>query len=366
MKVMMKAPFDTYSGYGNDAVDMAIALAEAGIDLTPFPTSIVPGLPSQFLALLGKPGHGDFDMVFQFGPPQEIDSRVLKRLAPKRVGYSMWERNPLTVEDFDFRIGEDKPNDAWFADRVMQQRAWDGLDRMIVTCPMNVDAFGHVDKVTPITVQPCGVDTKFWSEQTRDADRPFTFLSLGLLAGRKNPFALLETWSTMKRDMPEFDARLVLHTTAGTLHPSVTEAYGPDVVLSTEPLSKKEILALYASSDVFVSTSRGEGNCKPAMEFMSTGGPVIAPDWSGFQNYVTPGNGWLVDGRLVPAEGAANAVEFEIDRAGLANAMIAAWSNRGQVRKMGMAASSWMASAYDWKRVGQDLARQLNEVAYAQ
>lgn len=368
MRIVMCAPFDVYSGYGNDAVDMAIGLTKEGVDVVPFPTRLLPGLPTRFVQLLVKDPDGPKDLVFQFTDPVALAAGQLKHYAPKRVGYSMWERNPLTVDDFDVSGVPPEyqtPESQQRLDRVRDRRAFEDLDLLMVTCTMNEEAFRAVDADTPIRVQPCGIDGKKWEQQDRAEDRPFTFIDVGALGGRKNPFALLEAWKELKAEHPDFDARLHLHTTKPGLHPGITEgAYGPDISLSERPLNHASMLAMYADADVFVSTSRGEGNNKPPMEFMATGGPVIATDWSGHQNWLTRDVGWAVGGTLQPAKGNRDAVEFEVDRDELKATMLRAYENRGETRRRGRNAASFIRTAYDWPVVCKRIAKTFEEVVY--
>jgi hypothetical protein len=39
--MMLKSSFDTYTGYGNDAVDMAIWFTKAGVDVVPWPSAVM-------------------------------------------------------------------------------------------------------------------------------------------------------------------------------------------------------------------------------------------------------------------------------------------------------------------------------------
>ena len=153
-------------------------------------------------------------------------------------------------------------------DERWPQPRWSGLRRMFVTCQMNVGALQAQDDVVPMTLAPCGVAE--FPELARTADRPLRFVMVGMLGGRKDPFVLLDAWRQVKRDVPEFDAQLVLKTAAPGMHPRIEEVY-PDVRVISEVWDREKMLALYQNCDVLVSVSRGEGNNKPTMEFMATG-----------------------------------------------------------------------------------------------
>ena len=112
MRVILRAPFNRYSGYGNDGVDIARWLDRHGVDVYPWPISFMPGVPEDFAKLLTKKprkGEGAYDVALQFAPPFDIRVSVKeskriaqlglpKKIAPVHVGWSMWEQTKLTKE----------------------------------------------------------------------------------------------------------------------------------------------------------------------------------------------------------------------------------------------------------------------------
>lgn len=351
MRLVLRAGFDRYSGYGNDAVDLAIALDRIGIDVLPMPTGILPGLPMEFLQLMAKDPRGPKDVLVQFAPPFDIKWWQLREYTKDTplVGYTMWERSPMVVEDFPGWVrtqgGEVEPMDITFQP----------LAGLIVTCPMNLDAirdFAH----TKMAVVPCGIDTN-WPEARRSTKDRMRFLYAGMLAGRKDPFALIEAWKELKQERPDFDAQLYLHTLAPGLHPKLQETV-PDLILSQRPLSPQQMVDLYHSAHVYVSVSRGEGNNKPAMEFMATGGAVMATDWSGHQNWLYNDATYALPGELKQAQGAPEGVEeFYVDRNELKRTLLHCWSHREEVSKKGEIAARWIKSSMSWDHVAERFAQ---------
>lgn len=383
MRVMMTGPFDRYSGYGNDAVDMAIGLSKQGVDLVPWPTKLLPGLPREFVQLLTKNPANEYDVVFAFAPPFDIHADDLVRLAPKVVGYSMWETSRLTIEDMQRHGFGDHaahilsefppaPGETEEADYEGRYFSWSkhpkldhrGLDLMIVTCPMNVEAFAAVDPHVPIKVQPCGVDVDFWRQVDRPVDRRMRFGMIGMLAGRKDPFLLLQAWQQLKLERPDFDAVLSLKTSCPGLHPKLVEVY-PDVELHDRSWTSEQVRDWYSTVDVLVSVSRGEGNNKPAMEFMSTGGTVIASDWSGHQNWLYPDTGYALPGTLRPVHPSRDDVlDFRVDVEALKATLLHTWENRAEVRVKGEASARLVRSSLSWDAVCAKLVTMLERVVY--
>lgn len=341
MRLVLRAGFDRYSGYGNDAVDLAIHLERCGVDVVPWPLSLLAGLPGEFTRLLEKDPGVRPDAMLQFSPPQ--DFRNVHEWAPavsKAFGYSMWERLPLLPMDLD----------GWPDDAFPQPFSrW--LRGMAVTCPMNVEAFRAVDRDLAMTVVPCGIEPDDWPvADRRRADRPFRFLLIGQLGSlRKDPFCVLEAWQWLQQNVPNFDAELVVHCYGPGLHRGVAEAYGPGIRFSRRPLSRSELVELYHSADVLVTPSRGEGNNKPAMEFMATGGTVLASQWSGHLNWMHPDATLPLLGELRPCQDQPAAREYVVESSECASAMLAAWSDQRTVRRLGARAADWIRERCAWQ-----------------
>lgn len=353
MRMILKAGFDTFSGYGNDGVDMAVALDRAGVDVVLEPTGIRSGLPPEFLKLLLKDPRGPADVALMFGPPQTIMPAGLAGRAPVLVGWSMWEKDRLVREDFK--------NAGW--SRVSDRTVWwgkgrnpkdgklrDWLDLMVVTCPDNVDAFRHLDDKVPYAVVPNGVDPKLFPVMERARDRPMRFASVGMLGPRKNPFATLAGWELAQQMDPAFDAQLILKTSAVGLHPKLMERYR-NVVVITEEWERAKLVEFYGEVDVLVSTSRGEGNNKPAMEFMATGGPVMATDWGGHRNWLHPDWGYPLAGELEDSAPGSSAMDFRVNVQAVADAFLQCWANPEQVRRKGELAAGYIRADLSWDKV---------------
>jgi len=156
---------------------------------------------------------------------------------------------------------------------------------------------------------------------------------------------------------PTFDARLVLKTGTTGLHPKIAEAY-PDVEIITSMWSPQRVLEFYGEVDCLVSTSRGEGNNKPAMEFMSTGGPVMATEWSGHRNWLHPDTGYPLPGRLV--QNSVGVSDFRVDVQATADTFLDVWRNPALARRKGALASRQIRQTLSWEQV---LGRLLREIA---
>jgi glycosyltransferase involved in cell wall biosynthesis len=110
---------------------------------------------------------------------------------------------------------------------------------------------------------------------------------------RKNPWAAIAAFELAFPQDP--DVRLVIKAnnvdTAAGLRPHLARlraaASDERVVVLDGPMSYREIVTLYASSDVVVSLHRAEGLGLSLLEGMSLGKPVVATGWSGNMDFMT-------------------------------------------------------------------------------
>lgn len=75
MRVVLRAGFDRFSEAGMGAIDLAVNLEKAGVDVLPVPTSILPGLPRAFTRLLEKDPAGPVDVTLAVSPDAIIVSK---------------------------------------------------------------------------------------------------------------------------------------------------------------------------------------------------------------------------------------------------------------------------------------------------
>jgi glycosyltransferase involved in cell wall biosynthesis len=171
-----------------------------------------------------------------------------------------------------------------------------------------------------------------------------------MLAGRKDPFATLAAWRRAQELDPSFDAELILKTGTVDLHPKIAEAYR-NVTVITETWPREKVVEFYADMDCLVSTSRGEGNNKPAMEFMATGGPVMAPMWGGHVNWLHPDSGYPLAGMLQPVAPGSAVRDFRVDVEMVAQTFLHVWRNPAEARRKGELAARMVRADLSWEKV---------------
>lgn len=76
----------------------------------------------------------------------------------------------------------------------------------------------------------------------------------------------------------------------------------PHVYLLHGQLTAQEMNELYNHPKVktMVTFTHGEGYCLPLAQFATTGKPIIAPDHSGYLDFLDASNSTLIPGKLIP------------------------------------------------------------------
>jgi glycosyltransferase involved in cell wall biosynthesis len=197
-----------------------------------------------------------------------------------------------------------------------------------------------------------------WDRRTGDG--PVVFGACGVMSARKDPFKLLEAWRDFRVAHPEIAARLEIKTMPPTLHPKIVEAY-PDVVIHEEMWTRGRLMDWYGTLDCMVSTSRGEGMNKPAVEFMASGGPVLASAWGGHENWMRADCGYPVKYELSPCPFEPGTVDAPVDRQDLAAMFHAVALDRPGRLARGATAANYARSALTWERSVEKLRRLVAE-----
>lgn len=174
-----------------------------------------------------------------------------------------------------------------------------------------------------LKICPLAVDEKFFashcqtldiqiSEERKFADFSKRFLSIADLRPRKNHIGLIRTWlnATSKRD----DAVLLIKMSSNperlnifkqdfqrTLKESGKSlSNAAPIFLVSAEYSSNEMRSLYHSATHYISVSRGEGWDLPMMEAACAGLQLIAPDHSGYSEYVKPEDFYVLPSNRVP------------------------------------------------------------------
>ena len=189
------------------------------------------------------------------------------------------------------------------------------LDEVWVPSSFNVETFRRAGVRVPIAVVPGGVDSSVYRPGLEPLEIPgvtgTVFLAVFVWSHRKAPDVILRAWADAFS--PEDQVTLVLRASSpgqdsgdptDTIETLVDQELArlgtersnvaPIVVLGST-LPTEDMPRLYASADVFVGVSRGEGWGRPLLEAMACGLPTIGTRWSGNLEFMTDDNSVLVD-----------------------------------------------------------------------
>jgi glycosyltransferase involved in cell wall biosynthesis len=233
-------------------------------------------------------------VLFQLVPAPDFR---LDLYAKRRIGRTMFETDSLP--------------DGWAAQCNAMDEVW-------VPSHFNYETFlaAGVDK-SRLRCSLEAEDTKLFCPGHSPLEIPgvrdFTFLSIFEWILRKGPDVLLRAFlSEFKADedvaliiraygRPDRNADLlpqVLYFIEKELKKDLKDC--PPVILVHGFLENLDMPRLYAAADCFVLPSRGEGWGRPYSEALASEVPVIATNWSGQLDFLTPNNSYLLDCKVVP------------------------------------------------------------------
>jgi glycosyltransferase involved in cell wall biosynthesis len=341
LKVLLHIALARYSGYGNDGIDIADALARKGIDVYILPVATQPPLPQSVANLLTKPLEAPFDLMITHVDPGSLEVIPEHRsVADLVIGWSMWEFSTL-----DNLVGK-----STFKKRMKN------LDALVGYSDVSTEAFrGYAPKKLPLATLQGGFNAELWPRVERDwTSAPFRFVMNGVMNARKNPFAAIAAFAELKSEHPEeFEpAEFHIHSRVPTLPLELMERV-PKLWIYNETLSDPEMQMFYRIGHVLITTSRGEGKNLPALEMLSSGAPVIYSDWSGHQNWGSSDYAYPIRVRMSPVKNAGNpACQWaEVDKEHLKETMLHCFRNRDEAREKGLIGSQVIPGMCSWDTV---------------
>jgi len=362
MKVLLRTPMSRYSGYGNDGIGLAQALMRAGADVYLQATSVDAPLPQDVANLLTKELAAPFDLYINHVDPANLQcpDEVVPHAAVK-VAWTMWEYSNLL-------------NLAKKSRKDLRKRL-KNFDAFIGYSDVDPDCFRpYFDG--PLFVLQGGFDPAEWPHMfDREWDtKEFHFAQIGVLSERKDPFRTIEAFRLARTMDAEFWrwARLSLKTTAPGLHHKIEDLYRDIDPETGDEFSSLRIFydiwptevvrQFYKVQHCLLAPSRGEGKNVPALEFMSTGGTVIATNWAGHTQWLDPAYSYPLAYTLEPVS--SDFPETFNARASiedLARLMIHVFQHRNEAHEKGELAARIIPQAHSWDAVVAKLFLKLKD-----
>jgi glycosyltransferase involved in cell wall biosynthesis len=348
MRVLLKAPVNPHSGYGNDGIGIALALRQAGCDVYLDPTSVQAPLPPDVAQLLTKRLEPPFDLLLHHVDPAQLGlSEGERRSASTTLAWTMWEMSTL-----DNCSGRSKI-----------RKNLKGYDLVVGYDAVSTGALDPYVSTNAATVQG-GFWPKLWPQDSRrNFQHPtLKFCMAGALGPRKDPFVAIDAFRELREEHPDVDIALSLKTVSPGLH-SKMQDWIPGLQIYYETWPEDMMRDFYASHHVLIATSRGEGKNMPALEFMSTGGPVIATNWGGHTQWLSPALGYPLSYSLGPVNpNVPNCLWAKADKDHLKQLMLHAYRHRDELARKGETAARLIPEMCSWPKAIDRLMQKVGEI----
>lgn len=227
-----------------------------------------------------------------------------------------------TPEHFPAIINTKKENigmTVWETDRLPTEwlKPLSVLDKIIVPCKWNKEVFANAGIKQPIYVLPHisqfkGVPVELSSNIPEDA---FVFLNVSVWEKRKNMEQLLEVFfkafphqknvllvlKTSDKDIGKHFLRIWKYSYFINTSHKVSvlklkhKAYTAKVMVIQEKVSTQYMQYLYSRANAYVSLTHAEGWGMGVFESAWYGKPVITTNYSGYLDFLSPENSFLID-----------------------------------------------------------------------
>lgn len=296
------------TGYAKDCRETILSLDKLGVDI-----KLEMVNPSNTPA-----------MMMQQEVVQKLNELAKKPYAKDKMKILVLHLQPHQIDMEEAKEGYDMIiiRSVWETSRVPQE--WfpnvNMADALMLPCHQNKEASINSGVTVPIKVVSEGIYLDEFSPEAERAGvinprKEFVFLSIFGWGHRKAPDLLLKAyWSEFTKEDnvcmmiktfygygKQSNRSLITHINGYKQHWGFGNNTAP-LYITTNDLDFKQLLDLYAISDVFVVPSRGEGFGLPYVESLAMGKPVIAPIWGGGRmDFLNDKNSYQVDGKMVQA-----------------------------------------------------------------
>jgi glycosyltransferase involved in cell wall biosynthesis len=185
---------------------------------------------------------------------------------------------------------------------------------------------------------------------------------VGALGPRKDPFVAIEAYRQLREEHPELDIELHVKTVSPGLHSRMMDVI-PGLKIYYEVWPEAMLRDFYYSQHVLLAPSHGEGKNMPALEMLSTGGTVIATNWGGHTQWLTPAIGYPLDYTLEPLTPAVPSCQWaKASSTHLKALMLHAYTHRDELARKGETAASLIPEMCSWPKVIDRLMERVGEI----
>lgn len=336
--ITLVASVNTYTGYGQHAIEMARYLQKVGLNprirsiKTTEPwNSRVPDDISQMLVSGDQPG--DWELLLS-------PLTMLPNPSRRTVYYTMWESSRLHRKGVAF---------------------CNKADAVVVPCQWCADIFSASGVDKPLYVVPLGINPGLFKKRTMPGGRVFTFGCGGWSENGKSRKGLESIIGWFQKAFPDNpNVRLLVKTLPSRSMISIPA--DRRIVLTNEYLDDRDMANWFAGVHCFVSAGVGGWELL-AHQAMACGRPVISALYGGITEYYDESVGLVCGHEMVPARdswtGCGHWVQMK-DGAAIA-AMQWAASHPAEVVALGEKASE-RAMRYTWEASFEQLVATLQTI----
>ncbi len=336
MKVLIKADLTPHTASGYDGLGIALALRQAGADVHLDPRTVQAPLPPDVAELLTKRASTAYDLLISHGTPTQLPALTAaeRRSAALAVAWTCWHTTSL-----DHLKG-----------RSALRRNLSEYDLVVGYDALSTSALQPYVTSSSATVQG-GFWPRLWPAVDRDFFAPN--LKIGLVA--EDPLTAIDAYIELRRDNPDLPISLTVNT------PTPIAATGlPGLHVFTEDWDDETLHRFFASQHVLLALGPGS---TPALQFLSTGAPVIATNWGGHQQWLSPAIGYPLHYELYPdSTGHPDSLTAVAAKEHLKALMLHAAAHRDELRRKGELAADLVPQMCGWDKVIDRLTEKIAAV----
>jgi glycosyltransferase involved in cell wall biosynthesis len=283
--------------------------------------------------------------IFWGHPPYEF-----QRFQNYKIGYTAWESTGV--------------KEGWMESMSECDEIW-------TPTPWLSEHFAKITGKPTFTYQH-GVETQWKpNRHYRPQGRPFTFFHIGEPQYRKNGQLVVEAFTELFGDDPNY--RLIMKATRinttriYTVHGSILgtpESMYNNIDLIDGMLSDEQLVALHHQVDALVYPSVGEGFGLHPLEALATGLPTISTsNWASYAKYITV----PIDGTLgeSPWQDLHPGEVFNVTKEQVKEAMLEMVENYDRYAKEAFKNSFEIHKEYSWENVNLKAAERLKEIHFS-
>jgi glycosyltransferase involved in cell wall biosynthesis len=343
MRIHLKIPVGSFTGYGRDGIELTRVFLEHGHDVTLTPVSCNPPIPPEVAHLLTKyPSYPQDLTIHHLSPDQlGIHEHQVER-SHLNIAWTMWEF---------LKFGPTREDS-------IKQRL-ENYDHVYV---YDETSYSAISELRPegVSILQGGYAPDFWrSTGSRDYfDDQLRLCMAGALGPRKDPYVAAEAVRQLRDE--GLNVHLTLKcSTPHEIHPMFDVAYKDSVTVVRDTWPDSTMKELYENSHIYLATSWGEGKNLPALEAGTTGCALLLSDCGGHRQWGRSSDfATLMKGDIQEHEVGLPSVRMDVEVVKCHIKEL--YENRTKLREMGEAAAVQLPREMSWEAVVQRLYAQLN------